>query len=90
METRTALRPGTFIRPSANLSLLAPWKRYSCHYSLLVNDGPNNVHPNDIRQSAKNYVKSMLEYSGVIPTEQLQLRLGPAIHTPGKRINAYE
>eukprot|EP00975_Prorocentrum_lima_P014155 3006753-Prorocentrum_lima.AAC.1 len=32
----------------------------------------------------------MLEYSGVIPSEQLQLRLGPSIHTPGKRINAFE
>eukprot|EP00975_Prorocentrum_lima_P024066 5063897-Prorocentrum_lima.AAC.1 len=60
METRKALLPGTFVKPNTGLSLLAPWKRYSCHYSLRVNDGPELVHPSAISESAKKYVEDML------------------------------
>eukprot|EP00975_Prorocentrum_lima_P047039 9835598-Prorocentrum_lima.AAC.1 len=90
MEMRKALIPGTFIKPNASLSLIAPWRRYSCHYSLRTNDGPDLVHPNTFSEDSKKYIQDTLSYSGVIPYEQLQYRLDPANRPPGKRVNAFE
>eukprot|EP00975_Prorocentrum_lima_P012048 2558349-Prorocentrum_lima.AAC.1 len=64
MRARVPHRPGTAFKPDSNLSLLAPWRHHSCHYSLLYTRGPDLMHPRDIRESAKKYVDDMLNYAG--------------------------